>query len=323
MLTFTVHSSHGSLLVNSITGLVNNVDGSDYILDIKKFDIDEWKMFYKEDSPEDIDILSIGYWDNNGKYQPAEYSWRLDQILNPDRIKSVANVVYERLWKDVVDSFPEVTGITYPPGKDPGFWKVEKLEKSIEEWIRYNLKEMTGECLFNKHMQSYRDYVRNKSCSNFDVFLPYDPAIIKLYGQDTSDILVDDKNDPVEFILFTKKDFGGTLPPFYIFKHISGNYSTIAENDSAYGTLEECLILLERYFDVDLGVKKDIKLIEVQKCAECPYNKHDSRNNEYTCHKTHTPSALLNKDVESFPNWCPLENAPDVAERHFDIGKDS
>lgn len=87
-----IESSHGAFYADLKTG---EVIGKDICCDkqsapndcnqeytqIKNFDFEEWKRFYKVTIPPQLDILDLGYWLNNGNYIPAEVSYR-EEILN-------------------------------------------------------------------------------------------------------------------------------------------------------------------------------------------------------------------------------------------------
>lgn len=87
-----VESSHGEFYADLNTG---EVIGKDICCDkqptpdgcnheyaqVKNFDFEEWKRFYKVTIPPQLDILDLGYWLDNGDYTPAETSYR-EEILN-------------------------------------------------------------------------------------------------------------------------------------------------------------------------------------------------------------------------------------------------
>ena len=82
MSALVVHSSHGDLRVDPATGIVteiNAVAGGDDLSFIWKFDLEEWKSFWGEELPGDIDILDLGYLYREGVkegYEPPEEDWR-------------------------------------------------------------------------------------------------------------------------------------------------------------------------------------------------------------------------------------------------------
>lgn len=86
---FTVHGSHGDLIVDSATGdvieynLPRDEDGteSDDYRAITRFDVPELLRWQAVHFPTDrltqgMDILSIGYWSVDGSYEPAEPDYR-------------------------------------------------------------------------------------------------------------------------------------------------------------------------------------------------------------------------------------------------------
>ena len=81
--TFTVGGSHGELHVIISSGRVaerfNNAGCDDYDT-IERFDVKEYRRYYGR-TPEEgeyVDILDIGFWTKEGKYEPAEEEHRED-----------------------------------------------------------------------------------------------------------------------------------------------------------------------------------------------------------------------------------------------------
>lgn len=79
--TFTVHSSHGTLTVNKTTGDViscesNEKDPDNYIKDIERIDLAEFKKYWGTPITGDVDILNVAYWNKDNSYDIAENSWR-------------------------------------------------------------------------------------------------------------------------------------------------------------------------------------------------------------------------------------------------------
>lgn len=71
-----ISGSDIKITFDSITGNVQSVTG-DNPYNIKRIDIDEYKTYYKlKIIPQNIDVLTIGYWYENNKYQPAEKDYR-------------------------------------------------------------------------------------------------------------------------------------------------------------------------------------------------------------------------------------------------------
>ena len=79
MKNLTLHSSHGSVVVNAKSGEVieRNTDGKCYIDDIVRFDVAEFKKWHKKFLGEPIysdeyDILFFGFHLSDGSYTPAD-----------------------------------------------------------------------------------------------------------------------------------------------------------------------------------------------------------------------------------------------------------
>jgi hypothetical protein len=77
----SVGSSDGVLTVDSKTGKVLEVSAFSRdctsILAIEKFDLQEWKSYYKTEFLHfNIDILDLGYWNIDGTYTGPEEDWR-------------------------------------------------------------------------------------------------------------------------------------------------------------------------------------------------------------------------------------------------------
>ena len=78
---FTVSSSNGELIVDAETGKVIECDMStdgEGIDKIAKFDVVEWKNTYAQGNLVSCDILDLGYWKKDGKYEPPTEDWRED-----------------------------------------------------------------------------------------------------------------------------------------------------------------------------------------------------------------------------------------------------
>ncbi len=76
-----VGSSGGSLRVNVQDGLVIQCttiqDEDNELKQIVRFDIEEYKTYYKvDDIPGHLDILDLGYWNKDGSYEPPVEDWR-------------------------------------------------------------------------------------------------------------------------------------------------------------------------------------------------------------------------------------------------------
>lgn len=72
MSTIRISGSHGSIEVRAIDGVVLSADEGKYS-DIKAIDISRYMNDYEvgqlTNLPEEIDILCVGYWRNDGTYE--------------------------------------------------------------------------------------------------------------------------------------------------------------------------------------------------------------------------------------------------------------
>jgi hypothetical protein len=78
---FTVHSSHGDIELDWEGKIVSPTPASfdENYGDVVRFDLAEYKKYYAGLSSEkymEFDILDLGFWLENGKYEPAEDDWR-------------------------------------------------------------------------------------------------------------------------------------------------------------------------------------------------------------------------------------------------------
>jgi hypothetical protein len=82
----TIHfiSSHGELYVNQNGTISDKSDLNDWLLNIAKVDIDEWKTWTnKHDIESDCgDVLELAYWDKSGNYIHADLDFRNDMVAN-------------------------------------------------------------------------------------------------------------------------------------------------------------------------------------------------------------------------------------------------
>lgn len=81
-----IGSSQGEFYIDK-NGFVYDMDGKDYLLDIKRVDYDEYQEFlaslgWKKHEGDVEDILAFGFWTKDGKYTPAEESFRKGFFLN-------------------------------------------------------------------------------------------------------------------------------------------------------------------------------------------------------------------------------------------------
>jgi hypothetical protein len=91
--TIAVHSSHGSLTVDRITGQVLEIHRDDpadpdTLPEISRVDLEEHFKFWDRHSTDaieyreqcsSIDILDVGYWVGD-EYTPAEEDWRQEML---------------------------------------------------------------------------------------------------------------------------------------------------------------------------------------------------------------------------------------------------
>lgn len=83
---FDVISSGGIIRVRKSSGVVVEVllekdDDPDYqnLKEITRFDMKEWHEAYpKEEVPDTVDILDLGYWMKNNQYETPVYDWRAE-----------------------------------------------------------------------------------------------------------------------------------------------------------------------------------------------------------------------------------------------------
>jgi len=77
-----IKSAHGELTIDINTGVIlikdffEENDPDNYLVNIKLFDVKEFKNFYGE-FPDEINILQIGDWDIQGVYTPAHENYRV------------------------------------------------------------------------------------------------------------------------------------------------------------------------------------------------------------------------------------------------------
>lgn len=83
-----VHSSWGTITINSVGEVtemnIEEVEGEEsFLLNVAKFDLEEWKKYWKEELPTDFDVLDLGFWNKNGEYITPDNDWReLIKILD-------------------------------------------------------------------------------------------------------------------------------------------------------------------------------------------------------------------------------------------------
>lgn len=78
-----VNSSHGTIdifpngQVVSFTANDPKDEDAKNLARIVRFDVEEWKQHWNQDLPKGwMDILDLGYWLDNGKYEPPVQDWR-------------------------------------------------------------------------------------------------------------------------------------------------------------------------------------------------------------------------------------------------------
>lgn len=84
--TLDINSSHGEFTVDQDGNVVqrrryheDDPDGQ-FIDDVAKFDLDEWRRYWREDPVKagGMDILDVGWWGKDGSYSGPEMEWRAD-----------------------------------------------------------------------------------------------------------------------------------------------------------------------------------------------------------------------------------------------------
>lgn len=72
----TAYSSLGSFTFDPNTGKVLNSALDAEMATPIRVDIEEYKKYYGTEFNEGVDILDIGYWMEDGSYEPPENDWR-------------------------------------------------------------------------------------------------------------------------------------------------------------------------------------------------------------------------------------------------------
>ncbi|RWB08828.1 MAG: hypothetical protein EOQ39_18540 [Mesorhizobium sp.] len=72
MAPINVTGNWGTLVVDAKTGVVVTDDSAAAYMHIMKFDLAEYAKAYGKPAAGDIDILDLGYWDNNDLYIKAD-----------------------------------------------------------------------------------------------------------------------------------------------------------------------------------------------------------------------------------------------------------
>ena len=74
-----VFGNHGTLIVDTADGSIADYDPnprSDEYKNIVRVNLDEWRTHYYAEPFGRIDILDVGYWTDDGKYEPPDAEWR-------------------------------------------------------------------------------------------------------------------------------------------------------------------------------------------------------------------------------------------------------
>lgn len=87
-LAIEIESSHGEFSIDR-NGFIYEMDGEDYLLDIKRVDYDEYQDFisslgWDRHSVDSADILAFGFWDKNGNYSKPDAECRFNYNINPE-----------------------------------------------------------------------------------------------------------------------------------------------------------------------------------------------------------------------------------------------
>lgn len=111
-----VVSSSGTVIASRETGNVLSVelddeeDESCYLLDIAKFDLDEWRSYWCiRELHEEFDILDLTYWTKSNEYEEAEATWRLRRFCDAEEAiqfcfkKQDSHGVYHKMIKAYLD----------------------------------------------------------------------------------------------------------------------------------------------------------------------------------------------------------------------------
>ena len=95
-----VTGNYGVLTVDRADGLVTDYEpnhGDDYKI-ITRVNLDEWRQRYHAEPCGPIDILDLGYWTDQGHYEPPDESWRnLMAELQAER------EIYNRTMAEAID----------------------------------------------------------------------------------------------------------------------------------------------------------------------------------------------------------------------------
>ncbi len=177
-----IASSHGTLVIDAAGAILERSDGSDELDDIDRFDVEGYKRRFNLPSlPGSIDILFIGYWTKDGRYEPIceeavadaekepDYRERLERLRGQPKLfapdytaKLAANATalaftafrdprYEGFYQAHKNAAGGVTGIWEWLAKVAGYMTdVEaELEEREDPWLsadwHYTLDGVAGE----------------------------------------------------------------------------------------------------------------------------------------------------------------------------------
>lgn len=141
--TFTVTGGYGSLLVCASTGDTLKRTPATCYLDVDRFDVEEWRVFYGEDiEGRSIDVLDIGSWDKGGMYEPPEMDWRLTALIKhteggylPEARRFASFEV--AAWIDDGDSTDLVTEAPLPEGTGFGVYGRFRVAEGALPYLRH------------------------------------------------------------------------------------------------------------------------------------------------------------------------------------------
>jgi hypothetical protein len=112
----TVNSSHGTLVIDADGNVVKgSVYDDDELKNIVRFDLEEYRKQYPDEpEPSSYDILDLGYWTDQGKYEPPDEDWR-----SARKVESAIKTYYfkvelvgkgatmEEAWEDALDAWDQ------------------------------------------------------------------------------------------------------------------------------------------------------------------------------------------------------------------------
>ena len=128
-------SSHGELYIHQDGTVSEKSDLSDWLLDIDKVDINEWKTWTnKHNIDSDCgDVLELAYWDKSDNYIQADLDFRNDMVANkiskPQSYKIEMSATTYRTFTVTANSVDEAEELAFHAlDNDPeisGTWKDE------------------------------------------------------------------------------------------------------------------------------------------------------------------------------------------------------